>query len=202
MIVITLNPARPGCANGRLRSARRRACRGITIIETLVLMTGLAAILGLCALMLQLLMKLDGDSRTRLDDATQIARLSRQFRQDVHQAHAARLLDASGGKASGLRIEPAPDRSVEYRAQGDGKIVRVESKQGSQVRRESYEIHRAGPIRVALAKDGGLEFATLTLSRQASRNRTDPPRALEILALVGKNRDRTGVPPGARGDKP
>ena len=55
------------------RSPRRR---GITLIEIIVLMTSVAAMLGLTVLMLQLLLKLDGDSRTRLDAAGMLARLA------------------------------------------------------------------------------------------------------------------------------
>ena len=48
-----------------VRKARSR--RGISMIEMVVLMAGVATMLGICAVLLQLLMKLDADSRARLD---------------------------------------------------------------------------------------------------------------------------------------
>ena len=57
------------CQTWCTADGQARAARGMTIIETIVLMTGVAAMLGLCVLMLQLLMKVDGQSRARLDGA-------------------------------------------------------------------------------------------------------------------------------------
>ena len=96
-------------------------------------MTGVAAMLGLAVILLQLLMKLDADSRSRFDAANSLARLARQFRQDVHAA-------GSPGwtpKRAVLRLEAAPDRAIEYQLKGDDKVVRVETGKGTQVRRES-----------------------------------------------------------------
>jgi hypothetical protein len=180
------------------RGSRRR---GITIIETIVLMTGVAAMLGLCVIMLQLLMKLDGDSRARLETAGTLARLAEQFRHDVHGATAARLVEQPE-KSSGLRIEPGPDRAIAYQVKGENKVVRVESGKGKVVRTESYQISRGGPIRFAFKEDGGRRFAILTVNRQSSKNRTDPPRLFEILALVGRNKDRLAAAAPAGGGTP
>ncbi len=163
--------------------------RGVTLIEVIVLMTGVAAMLGLTVLMLQLLLKLDGDSRSRLDSAGMLARLAEQFRRDVHGAGAARLVELPS-RPAWLRIEAGPDRAIEYQVKGPSRVIRVESSKGKVVRSESYEIARGGPIELALKQEGRRRFATLTVDRQASRNRTDPPRLYEILALVGRDRDR------------
>src|SRR5437764_12509903 len=65
------------------RFHRGRRPRGITIIETIVLMTAVAAMLGLCVLMLQLLMRLSVDSRAGLDGGTSLDRLARPVRRRV-----------------------------------------------------------------------------------------------------------------------
>ncbi len=67
--------ARTVTARRSIPPSSRRRC-GVTLIEIIVLMTGVAAMLGLTVLMLQLLLKLDGDSRTRLDAAGMLARLA------------------------------------------------------------------------------------------------------------------------------
>lgn len=138
--------------------------RGITIIETIVLMTGVAAMLGLCVIMLQLLMKLDGDSRARLETAGTLARLAEQFRHDVHGARTARLVEQPA-QFSGLQIEPGPDRAIAYQVKGENKVVRVESSKGKVVRSESYDISRGGPIQFAFKEDGGRRFGVLTVNR-------------------------------------
>ena len=151
--------------------------RGISLIETVVLMTGVAAMLGLTVLMLQLLLKLDGDSRARFDSAGMLARLAEQFRRDVHGASAARLVEQPSRPAL-LRIEPGPDRTIEYQVKGQSKILRVESMKGKPVRSESYEIARGGPIELALKQEGGRRFATLTVDRQGFNNPHGPAAPL------------------------
>ncbi len=175
--------------------------RGISLIETVVLMTGVAAMLGLTVLMLQLLLRLDVDSRARLDSAGMLARLAEQFRRDVHGASAARLIKQPAGLA-GLRIEPGPDRAIEYQVKGPSRVFRTETLKGKPVRNESYAIARGGPIELALKEDGGHRFAMLTVDRQASRYHTDPPRLFEIVAEVGRNRDRLTGAAAAAGGKP
>jgi hypothetical protein len=190
----------PGFRVGPLCRATPR--RGISIIETIVLITGVAAILGLCVLLLQLLMKLDGQSRSRLEGANNFARLAAQFRQDVHTASAVRAIGQPPAQHAGLRVDAAADRSVEYQVKGEGAVVRVESKQGKPLRRESYQIPRCESVRLAVAKDEGREVATLEVDLRASPLATDPPRVFQVLALVGKNRDRVTVPAGPGGGKP
>ena len=73
------------------------------MIEMVVLMTGVAAMLGLCTVLLQLFMRLDADSRARVQGATAAARLAEQFRLDVHSARSARLVDGAGRRQGSRR---------------------------------------------------------------------------------------------------
>lgn len=198
-IITTRHPTQP--ASDSRTAGRGPGRRGITLIEVVVLMTGVAAMLGLTVLMLQLLLKLDADSRARFDNAGMLARLAEQFRRDVHGAGAARLVEQPSSPAL-LRIGSEPARVIEYQVKGQSKIIRVESIKGKAVRSESYEIARGGPIELALKQEGGRRFATLTVDRQASSNRTDPPRLFEILAQVGRNRDRLAAAAPAAGGTP
>ena len=137
--------ARP-IASGRPIHGRR----GISIIETIVLMTGVAAMLGLCVVMLQLLLKLDGQSRARLDGATAMARLARQFREDVHASTAASLVDQPAGQPPRLRIEAGAGREIGYEVHGDSAVVRTETRKGARIRRERYDIPQSGSIRLSV----------------------------------------------------
>ena len=183
-------------------SRRSRSRRGVTIIEVIVLMTGVAAMLGLAVILLQLLMKLDADSRSRFDAAASLARLARQFRHDVHAAGSARLVEQPASKAAVLTIDSGPDRAIEYRVKGEDRIIRVETGKGTEVRRESFLVPRSGSIRLSIDEEDGRKFAALTVDRVAAKNRTDPPRRYEILALVGKNRDQVAGAAKAAGGKP
>jgi len=186
------------------RFHRGRPPRGITIIETIVLMTAVAAMLGLCVLLLQLLMRLNAESRARLDGATALDRLARQFRRDVHEAGTARLLERPAARLAGLRLEPGPRQAVEYQVMENGKIARIETRGENLVRREVYEVPRSGSrrARLELTERDGRRFAELRVDRQASRNRSDPERPYEILALVGKNASLLTAPAPEKGAKP
>jgi hypothetical protein len=186
------------------RFPRSRRPHGITIIETIVLMTAVAAMIGLCVLLLQILMKLNAESRARLDGATALDRLARQFRRDVHEAGGARLLERPAAKLAGLRLEPGPKQVVEYQLMENGKIARVETRGENLVRREVYEIPRSshGRARLELTEHDGKRFAELRVDRQASRSPTDPERPYEILALVGKNASVLSDSTPRKGAKP
>ncbi len=188
---------------GRSAGIRSRPVRrGVTLIELMVVMTGVAAMLGLCVLMLQLLMRLDVDSRARFDGAVALARLAQQFRFDVQGATAARLADQPAAKPARLRIEDGPAQTIEYEAEGAGKLVRVESKQGNVVRRETYVVSRSEPIKLQIKEIDGRRFASLIVDRRNSKNRTDPSRPYEILALLGKNKGPVATGTKAGGEKP
>jgi type II secretory pathway pseudopilin PulG len=171
--------------------ADRRDRRGITIVEMIVVMTVVATMLGLCVLLLQMLMKLDADSRARRDGTAALGRLAEQLRADVHAAQAAKVGDRPAVGPAELQLLRGPDQTIEYRADGASSVVRVESEKGKPVRRERYDVPRSGPIALALDREGDRQFVRLSIGRRATSSRDDPPRVLEIVALVGRDRDRT-----------
>ena len=174
------------------------------MIEMIVLMTGVAAMLGLCAVLLQLLMRLDADSRARFAGASTAARLAEQFRHDVHRAHSAHLVQGPAGAKGpvGLKLEPGGDRTIEYQVKGNGLVQRLESRKGASPRRERYEIPHTGAVRLSLAEEKGHQLATLTMDRDVETDESNPPRAFEVTALLGKNQDRVSQAARPAGEKP
>ena len=147
----------------------------------IVLMTGVAAMLGLCVVLLQLLMKLDADSRARLDGRDgALARLAEQFRLDVHAARSARLVDgpAGGTARSGCGSSPGADRTIDYQVKGDATVVRVENP--AREPRSAVSVTRSrGAARSSSSLEqekSGRSFASLAVDRVVAKNRTDPPR--------------------------
>jgi hypothetical protein len=165
------------------------ARRGITIIEVMVVMSGVAVMLGLCALTLQLLLRLNADSQARLSAAAALDRLAGQFRQDVHACNAAGLDDKPGGATASpsLRLNLGPSRTVSYEAR-DGRVVRSESESGKSTRHESYTLARMSSVQFQVRDEAARRFVALVVTRSTGKNAIDPPRPLEVLALLGKNR--------------
>jgi hypothetical protein len=166
---------------------RRSSRRGITILEIMVVMTGVAAMLTLCAITIQLLMRLNADGHTRLSAAVSLDRLGRQLRQDAHACDAAKLDQMADGKSTGLRLTLEPRHDVLYEPK-HREIVRVETKDGKLGRRESYSLPPGSGSRFELRDEGSRRLVVLVVSHDSAKNVIEPPRPMEVVALQGKDR--------------
>jgi hypothetical protein len=166
-----------------------RARRGISIIELTVVITGVAMMLGLCAISLRLLMQLNTDAHARLNGLRAFQRLSGQFRDDVHACQAAEL-DAGPASPAGpvaLRLAIEPDHSIRYQVR-DAWRVRDELRAGKTVRHESFALPRGRIGQFERRTEADHPLVALVLLERPSKGRTDPPRSVEILASPGKDR--------------
>jgi type II secretory pathway pseudopilin PulG len=179
-------------------SARRSTRSGFTLLEVLIVVGGVAAILGLCAISIQLLFRLSADSQSRLTAAMAIDRLARQLRVDVHACQAAQLAgdDKAPESASSLRLSIDSGHEVTYRPRSES-VVRTESRAGKTVRNEEFVFGRSPKARFEVRSDSPRQWVVLVVSRGLERNRTDPPRPIEVIALAGKDR---AVGRGTKGD--
>ena len=165
------------------------ASRGITIIEVLIVVTAVSMLLGLCAVSIQVLMKLNGDVQGRYGAAVALERLGRQLRDDAHASETAQItVDLKKpGKPAGLRLVLAPEHLVVYES-GDGGVVRTELRADKVVRHEKYALARGAGVRFELRDEGSRRLVAIVLTRPAGKSQTEPPRPLEVVALQGKDR--------------
>jgi hypothetical protein len=176
---------------------RPPARRGITILETMVVMTGVAIMLGLCAITLQLLMRMNADSQARLASAITFERLARQLRDDVRAAESATLAPAAetAGKTAGLHLTLEPAHLINYEIR-ESSVTRLESRSGQSIRRESYHLRRGRNGRFELRDEADGKLVGLVVTQSPGTSRTDPPRPIEVVALVGRHRPSPGPKPG------
>jgi type II secretory pathway pseudopilin PulG len=177
--------------------SRHRRRRGITIIEVIVVMTGVATLLGLCAVTLQLLLRLNADGQSRRAAASALERLASQFRTDVHAADTVQLVEKPDGPpakvtnlaapAASLRLATGSRALVTYEVRA-GRVDRVESGTGRPTRHESYALDRGALVRFAHRDDGPRRFLAMIVTTRAGKEPVDPLRPLEVLALPGKDR--------------
>ncbi len=115
-------------ANPATRPARR-ARRGTTIIEVLVAVTGVTLLIGMCAVTIQLLFRVNAASQDRLNRAMVDDRISRQLRDDVHRSQRALILAPAAGRVAppGLRLTLADEHVITYTV-GEKSIARDESR--------------------------------------------------------------------------
>jgi hypothetical protein len=163
--------------------------RGISLIEVMIVITGVAMMLGLCAISLQLLMQLNSDAQARLSAARALERLSGQLRDDVHACAAVEL--APDPKAptgpTGLRLRLEPDHVVTYGVR-QGSLIRDESRGGKTFRHESYSLPRGRTARFERRIEGGHPLVALVMTQDSGKRRTDLRLPLEIVAFPGKDR--------------
>jgi Tfp pilus assembly protein PilV len=179
-----------------MRPARTSRCprsrrRGITILEVLIAATAVVLMMSLCAVSIQLLMKLNTDAQGRLSAAVNLERLAQRWRDDVHASerqHAAAGTQSAGNPAA-IHLIMAPDHVVDFKS-GDGEIVRTESRAGKVIRHDAFALGRGAVGRFGLRDEGSHTLAVLTVVQSSGKSRMDPPRPLEVVALQGKDRVR------------
>lgn len=154
---------------------RRPRRRGASLIELMVIVGSVSVVLGLCAVLIHGLLKLDRSGRAAVDDTTTLARLARRFRQDVRAAAKATpdtptKLVLTGG-----------DGTISYHI--DGSRLLREDRNGETLRgREGYNVGRLGPVSFDAA-DG---LVRLRLARSSGAGLARPPVGVD--AILGKDR--------------
>ena len=185
------------------RSAGTRAPRrGITMIETLILVTCVAIMLGLVAVTIQVMLRLVADSQSRLSSSLMLERLARQLRADAHRSETA-VVEEGAEKASppriALKLEPEPGRFVTYDMHGKS-LDRDETAAGKRVRHEAFVLPRGHQARFVLGALAGRTTVSLWIEPGAESSPVGA-RALEVLAVVGKHR-RVPLAQKSEGPKP
>jgi hypothetical protein len=171
----------------RLRYYRSR--RGVSLIEVLVLVTGVVVMLGLCAVTIQLLLRLNADSQSRVSTTVTLERLARQLRDDAHASESARLSaqdPSAKDMHSTLNLVLSPSHSIDYKV-GKHLIAREEMKGGKRVRHESYSLDRDQTARLEVIEESGLKLVRLLVNREPVKSGTTPSKPLEILAALSKH---------------
>ena len=86
----------------------------------IVVISGLAVLLGLCAVTIQLVMRVSSEAQSRRSNSAALGRLAEQFREDVHGCD-----DAQARPHDGLRLTRTPRHVIDYRTR-DGRVDRIE----------------------------------------------------------------------------
>ncbi len=169
---------------------RLRTRRGITLIEVLILITCVAVMLGLCAVTIQLMLRLVSDSQARLSSSVMIERLGRQLRQDAHASESAAIETAVAQKPdrrASLVLGLEAGHAIAYKVM-KGAIARDETLGGKRVRHESYSLPLGREAHFELGVESGRPTVALFVTHSPGPSHAEPPRPLQFVAVVGKHR--------------
>ncbi len=169
-----------------MRSGSNRSRRGYTLIEMLLVITGLAIVFGICVGMIHLLIRLDRGSRVRLAETTTIARLARQFRQDVHAAAAVRRIAGKDDAREGVELTLPEGRKVEYVREGD-RLLRFDQSKAKALVQEAYRLPSRTRPKFEVREETDRTWALLILPPNPDAKDIVAPRSVIVKAWVGKH---------------
>jgi type II secretory pathway component PulJ len=161
----------------------RRPRRGYTLVEMLLVISGVAVLFGITVGMIHMLLRLDRGSRERLGEKTTISRLARDVRRDAHAAASARPIAGQRGVA----LEIDERRRVEYIDDG-GRLIRRETRGDDTPLREVYRLPSRGRAAIALSTHDDRRWLTITLEPRPNLKDVAPVRPVVVEAWVGKHR--------------
>lgn len=167
---------------------------GYSLIEMVLVIGAITVLLGLCAGMIHRLLKLDRVARAHLTETATVARLARQFRQDVRASMRAEPGGDADHPGSVLELSRSDNEWVSYRPEGRS-LIRTHRRTGQVDRRESYALPRRGTPRFEVLDEGQAILVSLQLRPPVAEPRGFGPTELRIEALL--NRDaRLAKPEG------
>ena len=138
------------------KSKQQRIDRpGMSLVELIVSMTGGAVVFCLAVGTLEQTMKLSKDGAARTEHQATLARLSQQFRNDVHASSEFQLTDQAIPELV-LRRSQSP--TVHYKVAG-AIVTREELREGSnRAAREEYRLAESSSVSLAVDPDNRLEL--------------------------------------------
>jgi type II secretory pathway pseudopilin PulG len=159
--------------------------RGYTLIETIVVMTGGSALLGIAVVLLCVLFRADGSWRDHVQRSVTIDRLSERFRRDVR---------AAAGPPAAVAQQPGR-WDVPLAADGMSHFVTYQVENGRVVRNvrestrpdwiEEYALPAGATARIETEPLGDATLARLEI---APLNAAAGGRTFRVEAVVGRDR--------------
>jgi hypothetical protein len=164
-------------------SRSRKMRTGFSLIEMVMVIGAVSLLLGLCAGLLHVMLKVDRIGRSHLVEATTVGRLARQFRRDVHAGKLAAWI----GNGETLELN-RPDGRTVYYAVGRDSLSRIVVHGRKPVeQRESYRLSFSEPPHFVVRTEGDRAWVTLRLPRANEASPASLRHDIQIEALEGRD---------------
>lgn len=167
-----------------MKHPSRAARRGETIITLLAVIAVASVLMGLAMTILVMAIQTERLTRQQLRDTAMLARLARQFRDDVHRAGA---VEASAGSEPAWTFPMPGDAKVVYSAV-PGAVVRTAWRGGKTAERESFALTRQSQWRIEGGAEGGI--VRLIVERSGETGALAPGTQMCLEADLGRYRER------------
>jgi type II secretory pathway component PulJ len=168
---------------------------GIMLLEMGVAMTAAAVLLYGAVFIFTSFQRIDRTARERVQFSRELARLTEQFRADVHAAleiEEAGDISSAGTKPL-VRLSGDKMAHVEYTVGENGQLVRIAYEAGKIVERDVFDIGAGAKFSIDVRREGA-SLATLVVanSPEASGEVNPPSVQRRISALLARDRRFAG----------
>jgi Tfp pilus assembly protein FimT len=140
-----LQESRGGTNRGGGSSRSRKARRGVTIVEVLIVITVASAVMGVAITLLHLLLRSERNHSREIRTTVTLSRLTDLFRQDAHAATKLAVTPAGAGAAE-LKLAETSGPDIAYTA-NEHVLSRVESAQATIAHRDQFHFPPGSEIR-------------------------------------------------------
>jgi hypothetical protein len=162
---------------------RSRLRRAMSLIELMAGLSACSVILTTSAVLLHRVMRVESASRAFADVERSAARLSRQFRQDVHRASAAVLDPFQKNNGVALTLQFPNNQSLEY-SFADGNITRIALQNGKIAAREEFAFPEDARLKFEEQQSPKRIVLSLTTPRETPTASEGNDRKLYIVHSV------------------
>lgn len=166
-----------------MRASPGRRSRGLTLVELMAAFATLTLVLGVCAALITMLLKLSGTSRDHIADEIALARIARLFREDVRLAS---KCDMTSTRQPARRITLSTGPFVVEYALSRTGLTRTMQRDDEPLK---YELLRLPPTASAMRFErqsaDGADMIGLVLTRQAKSKGGAISHEFRIEAAAG-----------------
>jgi type II secretory pathway pseudopilin PulG len=170
------------CFRSTPATTRRRS--GVSLVETLVVMSVAGVMTGLAITTIHLLLGAEHEATKAVRYAASVARLTRAFRDDLHAARAVELPAAEPGKPAALVASTAGGQ-IRYELD-DHVATRLETACAGEANRDSFYFPPGSRLQFARKGEQGLIRLTIEmpLGPPAATSKDAPPPAPSMRVLT------------------
>jgi type II secretory pathway pseudopilin PulG len=166
--------------------------RGLSLIEMVAALGSIAILAGLGVTLIHSLLRVERSERASLAQQNNLARLSREFRQDVRGAHATEPAGDGAETLASILLKSSDQETVEYRIKGES-IVRTRRHAEKIVRTETFKLPSVGTARLTVSGSSGQTVVSLLVDRKAGKRGEGDSREFRVDARLGRDRRFVGA---------
>jgi prepilin-type N-terminal cleavage/methylation domain-containing protein len=174
---------RRGTKRGEGHSRSGGACRGVTLVEVLIVISVASAVMGVAITLLHLLLRSERNHSRAIHTTVTLSRLTEVFRTDAHAATKITVTPA-GKSGAELKLADASGGDVVYTA-NEHVLNRVETAQAAVAHRDGFHFPPGSEIR--FERDERLSLARIVIElapRQPQAMPGTPGRAARGQAFT------------------